>query len=135
MEKEKIAKAKIVLTRDIEHARLLIASASSVSSPVITGMPKGSGSTGHQEDLLIDCAAAEQLISDVKKAIALLDIPEQVVLKGLYFEGLSVSELAERLHVGPATVYRRRTRGLDDFCYAFRGGELLADSVSDLVTA
>lgn len=135
MEKETLKKAKTVLTRDVEHARLLIASASSVSSPVITGMPKGSGTFGRQEDMLLDAATAEQLISDVKKAIALLDIPEQVVLKGLYFEGLSVSELAERLHVGPATVYRRRNRGLDDFCYAFRGGKLLAGSVSDLVTA
>lgn len=130
MEKETVKKAKTVLTRDVEHARLLIASASSVSSPVITGMPKGSGTLGRQEDMLLDAAAAEKLIHDVKSAISLLSKDEAIVLTGLYLDSLTVTELANRLHVGVATVYRRRNEGLADFVYAFRAGELLVDPVT-----
>lgn len=130
MEKETVKKAKTVLTRDVEHARLLIASASSVSSPVITGMPKGSGTFGRQEDMLLDAAAAEKLIHDIKCAISLLSKDEAIVLTGLYLDGLTVTELADRLHAGAATIYRRRNKALQDFCYSFRGGELLIEPVT-----
>lgn len=130
MEKETLNKAKTVLTRDVEHARLLIASASSVSSPVITGMPKGSGTFGRQEDMLLDAAAAEKLIHDIKCAISLLSKDEAIVLTGLYLDSLTVTELADRLHAGAATIYRRRNKALQDFCYSFRGGELLIEPVT-----
>lgn len=130
MEKEQIARAKTVLTRDVTHAKLLIESASSVSSPVITGMPKGSGVYGRQEDMLIDAATAEKLVSDIKTAISLLSKDEAIVLTGLYLDGLTVTELADRLHAGAATIYRRRNKALQDFCYSFRGGELLIEPVT-----
>ena len=127
MEKEQIERAKTLLTRDVNHAKLLIESASSVSSPVITGMPKGSHISGRQEDIFIDAATAKKLIHDVKSAISLLSKDEAIVLTGLYLDGLNATELANRLHVGVATIYRRCNEGLADFVYAFRGGELLIE--------
>lgn len=130
MKKETLQRAKTVLTRDYSHARLLISSAESVSSPVITGMPKGSGRPGSQEDLLIDAADAKRLLSDVNKALSLLTDDERDVLQCMFIDGLNGDETAQKLGIGYTTVYSRRKRGLDDFCYAFRSGELLKDKVT-----
>ena len=92
-------------------------------------MPKGSGKPGSQEDVLIDAANASLLISDVNKALELINDDESDVLRCLYVEGLNADEVSSKLGIGYTTVYRRRNKGLEDFCYAFRSGDLLKDKV------
>lgn len=92
------------------------------------GMPKESRKPGGQEDLLLDAADAERLMSDVQKALNLLTDDKRDVLNCLFVQGMNAEEVEDSLGVGYTTVYRRRNKALEEFCYAFRGGQLLKKS-------
>lgn len=79
---------------------------------------------------MLDAADAERLLSDVNKALSLLTDDERNVLDCLFVRGMNAEEAEDVLGVGYTTVYRRRNQALEDFCYAFRGGQLLKDKIT-----
>lgn len=117
--------AKRLLSKDLQRAIRISKTAGSVSSPSMDGMPKGSHFGNSSEDMMIMVSECKQLIRDVTQALNELDSDEFVALQEHYLRDKSAVAIADKLCVSRRTVYNIINKGLNQFIYCYRSGELL----------
>lgn len=117
--------AKYLLSKDLQRAIRISKTAGNVSSPRFDGMPKGGHFGNSSEDMMIMVSECKQLIRDVTEALNELDNDEFVALQEHYLRDKSAVSIAQKLCVSRRTVYNILNKGLDQFIYCYRSGELL----------
>lgn len=104
-----------------------------IRSATTDGTPVSGGSNTREDTLLSNIVHRDELkrrlrearlwVSQVDKALAVLDDEERLVLDKFYIHRTkgSVGELCERLNVEQSTVYRKRDNALRHFTIALYG--------------
>lgn len=105
----------------------------SIRSAVTAGPPVSGGGSSREDVLLNNIAHREELkrrlrdvrlwVSQVDKALGVLDADERIVLDRLYIHQskASVIELCEKLNLEKSSVYRKRDNALRRFTIALYG--------------
>lgn len=124
--------AKHLLSKDLQRAIRISKTAGNISSPSMDGMPKGSHFGNSSEDMMIMISECKQLIRDVSQALNQLDNDEFVALQEHYLHDKSAVAIADKLCVSRRTVYNILNKGLDQFIYCYRSGELLVKAQHEL---
>ena len=117
--------AKRLLSKDLQRAIRISKTAGNISSPKFDGMPKGSHPGNSSEDMMLMISECKQLIRDVSSALSCLDSDQFVALQEHYMHDKSAVAIAQKLCVSRRTVYNILNKGLDQFIYCYRNGELL----------
>lgn len=124
--------AKHLLSKDLQRAIRISKTAGNVSSPSMDGMPKGSHFGNSSEDMMIMVSECKQLIRDVTEALNQLDNDEFVALQEHYLHDKSAVAISQKLCVSRRTVYNILNKGLSEFIYCYRSGELLIQAQHEL---
>lgn len=124
--------AKHLLSKDLHRAIRISKTAGNVSSPKFDGMPKGGHAGNSSEDMMIMVSECKQLIRDVTEALNQLDSDEFVALQERYLHDKSAVAISQKLCVSRRTVYNILNKGLDQFIYCYRSGELLVKAQHEL---
>lgn len=124
--------AKRLLSKDLQRAIRISKTAGNVSSPKFDGMPKGVHFGNSSEDMMIMVSECKQLIRDVTQALNQLDSDEFVALQEHYLHDKSAVEISQKLCVSRRTVYNIISKGLSEFIYCYRSGELLIEAQHQL---
>ena len=124
--------AKHLLSKDLQRAIRISKTAGNVSSPKFDGMPKGSHFGISSEDMMIMVSECKQLIRDVTQALNELDSDEFVAIQEHYLHDKSAVAIAQKLCVSRRTVYNILNKGLGQFIYCYRSGELLIQAQHQL---
>ena len=124
--------AKHLLSKDLQRAIRISKTAGNVSSPKFDGMPKGGHFGNSSEDMMIMVSECKQLIRDVSQALNQLDNDEFVALQEHYLHDKSAVAIADKLCVSRRTVYNILNKGLSEFIYCYRSGELLIEAQHQL---
>lgn len=130
MTKTELAKkARHFLEQTLQKDSLIVRGAETVSSPAITGMPKGSPNGNSSEDTMLRAATAQREIEGISDTIELLTGDEIGILQYRYLEGKSTTETARLFCVSRRQLNNLERRALVHFAYAYAGGVLLEESV------
>lgn len=124
--------AKHLLSKDLQRAIRISKTAGNISSPSMDGMPKGSHFGNSSEDMMIMVSECKQLIRDVTQALNQLDSDEFVALQERYLHDKSAVAISQKLCVSRRTVYNIINKGLSEFIYCYRSGELLVKAQHEL---
>lgn len=124
--------AKRLLSKDLQRAIRISKTAGNISSPKFDGMPKGGHDGNSSEDMMIMVSECKQLIRDVTEALNQLDNDEFVALQEHYVHNKSAVAISQKLCVSRRTVYNILNKGLDQFIYCYRSGELLIEAQHEL---
>ena len=124
--------AKRLLSKDLQRAIRISKTAGNVSSPKFDGMPKGGHTGNSSEDMMIMVSECKQLIRDVTQALNQLDSDEFVALQEHYLHDKSAVAISQKLCVSRRTVYNILNKGLGQFIYCYRSGELLIQAQHEL---
>lgn len=117
--------AKNLLSIELQHAIRISSSSGSVSSPIMDGMPKASHFGNSSEDMMIMVSESRQLVRDVTVALNQLDSDEFIAMQERYLHNKSAVAISQKLCVSRRTVYNILNKGLDQFIYCYKNGELL----------
>lgn len=131
---EAVRLAKQLLTKDLQRAMRISSTAGNVSSPSMDGMPKCHGNGNSSENMMILVSECRQLIRDVSSALNQLDNDEFVALQERYVHDKSAVAIAQKLMVSRRTVYNIISKGISQFIYCYRNGELLVEAQNNLST-
>lgn len=127
--------AKHLLSKDLQRAIRISKTAGNVSSPSMDGMPKGGHAGNSSEDMMIMVSECKQLIRDVTEALNQLDNDEFVALQERYLRDKSAVSISQKLCVSRRTVYNILNKGLSEFIYCYRSGELLIQAQHQLTAS
>ena len=119
---------------DVPRERMLVRSATSITSPQFDGMPGKTSNGNGSENKMISYAEAKRHLAAINTALELMDRDEADVLNMLMLQHETATKAALELCLSRASVFRLRKRALVDFAYAYNGGELL-DRLHDKATA
>lgn len=100
-------------------ARMAGEDPSALKSPVITDMPVNHDGSNHVEDRLVDHANATDLapkiMHDVRFALSHISQRSKTIIIGVYIDGLSQSEMADRLLCSPSSLKHYKKVALNEF--------------------
>lgn len=76
---------------------------------------------GILDEIAVRLNELERQQERLNRYISLMDNEEAEIIRLTYFERLASEEIAEKLHIHPRTVYKRRVKAIDNLCemYAF----------------
>lgn len=126
---ELIKKTRKYLQRTIQKDELIVKGAETVSSPLLTGMPKAGHAGNSSEDMMIRVTTAKREIENICDTIELLTTEDSGILQYRYLEHMSAEETARKYFVSRRQLNNLERQALLHFAYAFRAGMLLDDAV------
>lgn len=125
---ELVKVVKRFFSRDVTRARLVVAGAEQVSSPVLSPASGGHSGGNSNEDAMIRAVESRQFLKLVYATLEILPGDEGEILKLRFIDGQNPVKSSMKLMMSESGLYKLERRALVDFGYCYRGGELL-DSV------
>lgn len=122
---ELVKVVKRFFSRDVTRARLVVAGAEQVSSPVLSPACGGHSAGNSSEDAMIRAVEARNFLKLVYATLEILPAGEGDVLKVRFIDGQNPVKSSMKLMMSESGLYKLERKALVDFGYCYRGGELL----------